>query len=105
MNNIEALQAAGLNPIILDDADTLGDQLDRALRQRETNVEFMTRLMEYCPQGAIGQAFIIEALTHYCTVIREASDAECENGLLAPGLWKRVGSWMQSEIDNRYARD
>lgn len=104
VNFVEAMAAAGLQPIFIDDADDLGEQLDKLLRQRETNVEFMTRLMEYCPQGAIGQAFIIEALTHYCAAVKEAPAEECESGLLAPGLWKNVGVWMQSELDKRFAK-
>ncbi len=101
---VESLRASGLEPIIVDDADDLATQLEGLLRKRETNVEFMTRIMEFCPHGALGQAFVMEALRGYCSLIEEATDEECDSGFMATGTWKRIGKWLQGELDARFAK-
>lgn len=104
MNPVEALQAVGLNPIVIDGADDLGRQLEGLLRQRETNVEFVTRIMEFCPHGALGQAFVMEALDAYCQLVKDAPPGIFDNGLLAEGVWLRVGEWLEGELFARHGK-
>ena len=98
MNPIEMLQASGLRPIYVDE-DT--DIEQEVMQRRETNVEFVTRIMEYgCPTGALVQPFIIEAIRRYA--------AECavnpipENGLISPEAWMETAQWITSELEKKY---
>lgn len=94
---IDQLTAVGLEPIVIDDEEKLP-------RYRETNVEFITRVMDFCPHGALGQAFILHALDVYCQMVEVADEAEFDNGLFSSGAWKGVGKWMQGELDARFAK-
>ena len=42
------------------------------MSQRESNIEFLTRIMEYSPHGALVQAFVMEAITQYAHKVSEA---------------------------------
>lgn len=103
MNPIEALQASGLNPVIVDE-DT---DLEEAFRlRRETNPEFVERIMTVgCPTGALVQAFVIEALTHYSESILQWEPTEQEkNGFLAPEAWKATASFVKFELEKKYGK-
>lgn len=95
---INALEALGLHPI------TINDDEPKLPRKRETNVEFITRVMESCPQGPLGQAFILHALDVYCQIVDAADEAEFDNGLFSSGAWKSTGKWLQSELDARFEK-
>lgn len=69
---------------------------------RETNTEFITRIMEVgCPTGALIQPFVIEALTRYAQQVAE-SPAIADTALLSGEAWKETGEWLLSEINKRY---
>lgn len=69
MNPVDALRASGLNPIVIDE-DTDFDSLPN-FRQMN-NVEFVEDLMERNPAGALGQAFILEAIGRYAKEVCKA---------------------------------
>lgn len=105
MNPIEALQAAGLEPIIIDDADDLGRQLDSLLRKRETNTEFLSRIMTFgCPTGPLVQPFIMYAVEYYAQAVSRVDVAELDNGLFSGEDWKATGAWLESELAKHYGR-
>lgn len=106
MNPIEALQASGLNPIVIDentDFDTLLDQLPQPPRTKcESNDEFLARVMNWgCPTGALIQPFIIEALIRYSKEVA-ASEKEWDNGLIDHASWKATGVWLLGELEKKY---
>jgi hypothetical protein len=67
----------------------------------ETNVEFVTRIMEFCPKGALGQAFVIEAIARYAGQVA-AAPAFKDNDLLSGEAWKEIGVWLKGELDAKY---
>ena len=102
MNPIEALQAAGLEPIIIDDAD---GQLDALLRKRETNTEFLARVMDFgCPTGPLVQPFVLYAVEFYCKAVSQTDVAKLDNGLFSGEAWKATGAWLESELAKHYGR-
>lgn len=108
MNPIEMLRASGLNPIIID------EDLDSALSEllalktdtprRETNIELVTRLMDYCPTGALAQPFILHAIEMYCQLVAETDTAQMSNGLFSGEVWKETGAWLQGELNKHYSK-
>lgn len=105
MNPIEALQASGLNPIVIDDADDLGEQLGHLLRKLETNTEFIARVMEFgCPTGPLVQPFIMYAVEYYAQAVSRVDAAELDNGLFSGEAWKATGAWLESELAKHYGR-
>jgi len=67
----------------------------------ETNVEFMTRIMEFSKNGAIMQCFIIEAMAHYSKEIKDADLSNWEGGLISPDAWRACSIEILKEIENR----
>ena len=67
----------------------------------ETNVEFVTRVMEFCPKGALVQAFVIEAIARYSGQVA-AAPAFKDNDLLSGEAWKDIGVWLKGELDAKY---
>ena len=67
----------------------------------ETNVEFVTRLMEYCPYGALGQVFLIQAIDEYARQVASAATIE-GNDLISGEVWKKVGTWVHRELTARF---
>lgn len=68
----------------------------------ETNVDFVTRLMEFSPYGALTQAFIIEAIGRYADQCAEQRLPE--DGLISADAWQAAAKWIQNEIRQKYGR-
>lgn len=72
---------------------------------RETNVEFITRLMEYAPTGALSQIFIIDALDKWSqrVIADEASIVGAmEGGIVSGEAWVRTAKYIQAELRRKY---
>ena len=67
----------------------------------ETNVEFVVRVMENSAQGALVQAFVIEAIARYAGQVA-AAPAFKNNDLLSGEAWKEIGVWLKGELDAKY---
>lgn len=100
MDLIEVLEASGLKPIIVNE----NTDIEAAVRRRETNEEFMVRIMNFgCPTGALIQMFIIEALRVYatdtCSTVEQPANWP---SLISFNDWKATGIWLKAELVKRY---
>jgi hypothetical protein len=80
-------------------------------KERETNVEFLTRVCEFSKAGAVGQLFAIEAiyqvaeevssipLEDYLDGIKEGT---VENPPMHARAWWRAASDWKTEIEKKY---
>lgn len=68
----------------------------------ETNVEFLARIMEFSPHGALTQAFVIEAIGRYADQCAEQSIPE--GSMVSPDAWQNTAKWVQNEIKQKYGR-
>ena len=95
--DIDALEAAGLKPIIIDEDTDIAVEL-------ESNTQFINRIMNYgCPTGALVQPFVIQALGHYARLVEEWEPTEVEkNGFIDPIAWKATAEWLKSELKKKY---
>jgi hypothetical protein len=93
-NDIDALEASGLKPIIIEDDTDIA-------RVFETNEEFVSRIMNFgCPTGALIQAFVIEALSQYCAIVEE--NHVPDTPFMLGSTWKATGAWLKSELEKKY---
>jgi hypothetical protein len=70
--------------------------------EREDNVQFLTRIMNRCPQGALGQAFILEAISKYAENVAKSKPLP-ETGLISGEAWKKTAEWVKQELDNHFS--
>lgn len=69
------------------------------MKKPETNIDFVKRLMNYSPTGAMSQMFIIAAIDNYSKAIAEAPPME--HPMINGEAWKRTGEWIQEELEKR----
>ena len=74
---------------------------------RETNVEMITRVCDFSKNGAMGQAFLIEAVKHYSEeVIKQGiPEKDPDNNsipFISPELWLSCAEEWNKEIDKHY---
>lgn len=77
-------------------------------KTRETNVEFVTRIMEYSRHGAMAQLFVLDALDKWSHVIAnmpdDEIDEEFENSFVNGQAWKAVAQEIQDALKDREER-
>ena len=57
------------------------------MNQPETNVEFITDLMEHSNHGALIQAFVIHAIYRYAKKVAAAKPQDLDTNLLSGHAW------------------
>ncbi len=65
---------------------------------RETNAEFVARLMEFAKSGPIAQLFIIEAVRRYAEQCKDADPKKLETGIIPGAHWKRCAVEIHEEV-------
>jgi|LauGreDrversion2_2_1035103.scaffolds.fasta_scaffold01437_7 hypothetical protein len=73
-------------------------------KNRKTNVEVVTNIMEYSNNGALMQAFIIEAIHNYCSNVIKAGPEVFNNGMLNGNSWVACAEEATSKINKHYDR-
>ncbi|KFJ12665.1 hypothetical protein DR66_3856 [Delftia acidovorans] len=72
-------------------------------RQQQTNVEFLTELMEYSKFGPMVQGFVIHCLHMTAKEIAEHPDPEKFGSALFDGqLWQDIAKDVLRQMDERY---
>ncbi len=68
-------------------------------KRRETNEEFVVRLMNFGPFGAMQQIFILTAIENYAKAVVAAPPME--HGLIDGMTWKKCGEWLLKQQEER----
>ena len=68
-------------------------------RKPEDNVQFIKRLMERAPTGALSQLFIIDAIAKHADAVAAAKPIV--HGLIDGNAWKRTAEFIRDEINAR----
>jgi|GEM_PF-1804816 len=95
------MTAVGLPPVFIDENTDFSTLRLGGWKQPETNTEFVTRVMDFCPTGALSQMFIIEAIDRYAKAVAAAPVSDT-NGLIDMGAWKRTAEFLVAEMDKKY---
>lgn len=72
---------------------------------RMTNVEFITKMMEYSQYGVLAQCFVIEALSKWSAQVAKASPEEiskASNGFISGEAWVGVAKEIHDKIAKQY---
>jgi hypothetical protein len=72
-----------------------------------TNVEVVTKLMEFSRYGALAQAFVVEAISRYadqCSAMtdEEVAKHDAEQNMLSYKAWRGVAREIKAIMDERY---
>ena len=97
MNPIDALRASGLNPVVIDENTDIEEVVNA---KRETNEEFIVRIMNWCPHGPIIQAFIIDALGRSADHFSQHRIPD--GGFIHPDMWQETAQWLKEELEKKY---
>ena len=71
--------------------------------KHETNEQFVKRLMNHCPTGALSQAFIITAIVWYAREVIAAGLEGEENSFINPEAWTATAEYVLGQLDQQYA--
>jgi len=70
----------------------------------ETNVELVTRLMEFSPTGAMMQAFVITAIEKYSQMVLAMPQEQrnrMDRGLISYAVWEKCASQALVAVTER----
>lgn len=72
------------------------------MKSHLSNIDFIKYLMEYSPQGAMSQIFIIAAIEKYATMVINAKEHDWPVGhLIDFKSWQDTARYLKKEINNR----
>ena len=71
----------------------------------DTNVDFVTHIMEHSDYGALKQAFIISALDVYSRMcIRDLDECKVAEGFISPDAWQGIAREVNKELLDHFRR-
>lgn len=70
------------------------------MKRHETNEEFVVRIMNFCPYGALGQVMVIEALRKYAELA--SVERLPEMNLINVDAWQNCAIWLKNELAAKY---
>ena len=65
---------------------------------RETNTQFVARIMERSKSGPLAQLFVIEAVRRYAEACAKADPAKMDVGFITGAQWKRTAEEIHVEV-------
>ncbi len=67
--------------------------------ERETNIEFVTRIMQRCPTGALSQLFVIDAIDKLSKAVANAPPME--HPIIDGETWRQTAIFIQEQLAKR----
>lgn len=91
----------GVMNYFLDDEATVKDCQEALAACRQTNVEFVTGLMEHSRRGALAQGFVIQALDQYSKAVASVGPGACDSPLVSGQAWHDCAVEIQEKLKAR----
>jgi hypothetical protein len=66
--------------------------------RRETNVEMLTRIMEFSKNGGLMQGFIIHALVEYSAQVARGNPSEFHSPFISGHAWVSCAQELKDEL-------
>ena len=73
-------------------------------KQRMTNVEFVTELMEFSQCGALSQIFIIDAIMKHADAVAKADAEKLDHPLIRGQAWIACAQEIKARMEAQYGR-
>lgn len=74
-------------------------------RKRETNIQFVTRLMTFGGHGPVDQIFIIEAIRFYLEhTIANCPDEDDGKAFISNKLWLKIAKDLNVLFEEKYGK-
>jgi hypothetical protein len=70
--------------------------------QPETNVEFVTRIMEFSNYGALAQLFVLEALRNWADIVAGTDPAKVDTPMISGHAWVGVAREIKAKLEERF---
>ncbi len=67
----------------------------------QTNVDFVTRLMEFSNYGPLAQLFVLEALRNWSDLVAKADPAKVDSAMISGHAWVGVAKEIKAKIEKR----
>jgi hypothetical protein len=67
----------------------------------QTNVEFVTNMMEFSKYGALSQIFILEAIRNWSELVAKGDPAKLDSPMISGQAWVGVAKEIQQKIQDR----
>jgi hypothetical protein len=69
--------------------------------QPETNVEFVTRIMEFSNYGALAQLFVLEAIRNWSDLVAKADPVNVDSPMISGQAWVGVAREIKQKLEAR----
>ena len=80
--------------------------LELAKLKKMTNEEFIVKLMNFHPSGALIQGFVVEALRFYSRIVALGDPAEFKgNQFIDEGAWRAIGIDVYKQLYMKYGNE
>jgi hypothetical protein len=70
-------------------------------KRNETNVEFVTRMMEFSNYGALAQLFILESIRNWSELVAKADPVKVDSPMISGQAWVGVAKEIQEKMTAR----
>ena len=68
----------------------------------KTNKEFINDFIDFCPTGALGQVFLLDAV---CKVAKLAAEKRIpDNGFISPAAWQATAKAWLAAYERNYGK-
>jgi hypothetical protein len=75
------------------------------MAKHRTNTAWVRHVMESAPTGALGQAFVIEAIRRYAEECASADASAMDTPLLSGAAWKATAQYVADQYKLNYERN
>ena len=73
--------------------------------QPQTNIEFITELMDFPRSGPLMQGFVMTALEKYALRSKSITEEEWGQSMISLPAWKMCANEILEKLDERYKKD
>ena len=70
-------------------------------KEPETNVEFVTRMMEFSNYGPLAQLFILEAIRNWSELVAKADPVKVDSPMISGQAWIGVAREIKEKMEAR----
>jgi hypothetical protein len=69
--------------------------------QPETNIEFVTRIMDFSNYGPLAQLFILEAIRNWSELVAKADPVKMDTPIFSGHAWVGVAKEIKAKLEER----